>query len=43
MMEAIAASLGLVLSAGAVLFALGMVSIRWGADSRPPIADDHRR
>ena len=42
-MEALAASLGLILSAGAALVALAVSSIRWGADSRPPIADDHRR
>ncbi len=42
-MEILAASLGLILSAGAAIVALGMASIRWGADSRPPIADDHRR
>lgn len=42
-MEALAASLGLIPSAGAAPVALAVASIRWGAGSRPPIADDHRR
>jgi hypothetical protein len=42
-MEALIASLGLVLSAALGLAALAAASIHWGADSRPTIADDHRR
>jgi hypothetical protein len=42
-MEALIASLGLILATTAAMLALVLASVRWGADSRPPLADDHRR
>ena len=37
------AALLVLLLVGAVIAALDLIALRWGADSRPGIGDDHRR